>query len=67
MIIKYSPSFLKLFKQVDVRIRKSFKERIILFSKNPHDLQLNNHVLKDPYTGCRSIDVSADWRAIYNH
>ncbi len=65
MIIKYSPSFLKTFKKVDVRIRKSFKERILIFSKNPHDLQLNNHTLKDEYEGYRSIDINSDWRAVY--
>lgn len=57
--------FLKRFKKVDVKIRKSFKEKIILFSKNPNDPQLNNHALKDEYEGYMSIDITADYRAIY--
>lgn len=65
MIIKYSPIFFRTLKKVDVRIRKSFKERILIFSKNPNDLELNNHLLKPPYQGLRSIDITADWRAIY--
>lgn len=65
MIIKYSPSFLKIFKKVDVRIRKSFKQKILLFSKNPNDPQLNNHPLKKEWQGHRSIEINADYRAIY--
>jgi len=65
MIIKYSPYFFERLKKVDVRIRKSVKERILLFSKNPYDPKLNNHPLKREYQRYRSIDVTADWRAFY--
>ena len=65
MIIRYSPLFLKTLKKLDVRIRKSFKERILLFAKNPNDPQLDNHPLKREYRGLRSIDITADFRAIY--
>ena len=65
MIVKYSPKVLDKLKKSNVRIRKSFKERILIFSKNPYDMELNNHLLKEPYLGCRSIDITADWRAIY--
>lgn len=65
MTVKYSPSFLKIFKKVDVRIRNSFKERILIFSKNPKDLQLNNHKLKREWLGYRSLDVTSNYRAIY--
>lgn len=65
MIVKYAPLFLKTLKKLDVRVRKSFKEKILLFSKNPTDLELNNHELKDKYKGYRSIDITADYRALY--
>lgn len=65
MKVKYSPLFLSILKKVNVRTRKSLKERIITFSKNPNDLELNNHPLKAPYEGRRSIDVNSDWRAVY--
>jgi addiction module RelE/StbE family toxin len=26
---------------------------------------LDNHPLKDPWNGCRSIDITGDYRAIY--
>jgi len=65
MIVKYSRSFIAKLKKEDVRIRKSFKQRIGIFLRNPHDLQLNNHALRDKWEGYRSIDITADWRAIY--
>ena len=65
MIIKYTDNFLKQLKKSDVRIRKAFKQRILLFEQNPNDLELNNHSLHEPYQGYRSIDITADYRAIY--
>lgn len=60
------PAFLKKLKKLDVRIRKSFKERILIFSKNPLDQLLNNHLLHEPYEGYRSIDATDDYRALYH-
>ena len=65
MILKYTGNFLKQLKKSDVRIRKAFKQRILLFEKNPNDLELNNHPLQKEYIGFRSIDITADSRAIY--
>lgn len=65
MNVKLDPDFIKLLKKSDVKIRKSFKERIIKFSKNPLDPQLHDHPLKKKWYGHRSIDITADWRAIY--
>lgn len=65
MKVFYDPAFLNILKKVDVRIKKSVKERILLFSKNPHDPQLNNHPLQRKYTGYRSINITGDYRALY--
>lgn len=65
MIIKYTDNFLKQLKKTNVRIRKAFKKRILLFEKNPNDPELNNHSLQRDYAGFRSIDITADYRAIY--
>lgn len=48
---RYDPAFIKALKETDVRIRKSFKEKIVIFAKNPYDLNLNNHKLKHGYEG----------------
>jgi addiction module RelE/StbE family toxin len=65
MIVKYSPLFLKTLKKLDVRVRKSFKGQILIFAKNPNGPELDNHPLKREYQGLRSIDITADFRAIY--
>lgn len=65
MIIRYSPVFLKTLKKLNVKIKKSFKEKVLIFSKNPHDFELNNHMLRKPYLGLRSIDITSDWRGVY--
>lgn len=62
---RYDPAFVKALKKVDVRIRKSFKQKIAIFAKDPFNPQLNNHPLKREYQGYRSIDITADWRALY--
>jgi addiction module RelE/StbE family toxin len=33
--------------------------------KEPLERGLNNHPLRDEWTGYRSIDITADYRAIY--
>lgn len=65
MRIAYDPAFIKTLKKLNVRIRKSFKERILLFAKDPNNLQLDNHALRKKYQGYRSIDITSDYRAIY--
>lgn len=62
---QYAPDFIKKLKRLDVRIRKSFKQAMVIFLKNPEDPQLDNHELKRNWSGHRSIDVNADYRAIY--
>ncbi len=65
MKIFYDPAFLDKLKKVDVGIRKSVKERILIFSDNPNHPQLNNHPLGREYVGYRSINITADYRALY--
>lgn len=65
MIVRYSPGLLSQLKKVNVRIRKRFKERIVIFIKDPFNPQLNNHPLRDEWEGYRSIDLTNDWRVIY--
>jgi len=65
MIIQYAPLFIEKLKRVNVRIYKSFKQKIQIFEKNPNDPQLKSHELEKGYKGLRSIDITADYRAIY--
>lgn len=65
MIIQYAPLFIEKLKRVNVRIRKSFMQKIQIFENNPNDPQLRNHELEKDYKGQRSIDITADYRAIF--
>lgn len=65
MTIRYDPDLLKKLKKVDVRIRRGFKKRLEIFIKNPNNSQLHNHALRGKWKGCRSINLTNDWRAIY--
>lgn len=65
MIVRYDPDFFRQLKKLNVKIRNHFKQAIFLFSKNPNDSALNNHKLHREWEGSRSIDINADWRAIY--
>jgi addiction module RelE/StbE family toxin len=38
---------------------------LIYLSKTGNYSSLRNHPLKDKFAGVRSIDVTADWRALY--
>jgi len=66
MTVRYDPEFLKKLKKLNVRIRKSFKERIVLFAHDPQNPQLNNHSLTREYANFRSIDITNDYRALYS-
>jgi addiction module RelE/StbE family toxin len=63
--VKFSKEFIVHYKKADVRIQHQFDERILIFKRNPQYLQLHNHSLRDDWKGYRSINITADWRAIY--
>jgi len=65
MKVKFSKEFIDQYKKADVRIRKRVDKQINIFSKNPMDLSLRNHDLRQEYEGQRSINITSDWRAIY--
>ncbi len=57
--------FEKQFAKLPRRVQEKFQERFELFYENPNDAELNNHTLKDKFTGHHSINVTSDIRAIY--
>ncbi|MBI2611505.1 type II toxin-antitoxin system mRNA interferase toxin, RelE/StbE family [Candidatus Gottesmanbacteria bacterium] len=65
MKVQFSKLFLKRYKKADVRIRHSIDKQIRLFRKDPTESSLNNHALKKEYEGLRSIDITGDYRAIF--
>ena len=57
--------FTALYKTADVRIKKEVDEKLRIFGKNPHELGLRNHLLHEEWEGFRSIDITNDYRAVY--
>jgi len=45
--------------------QRKVDDRIRLFEKYPFHPPLNNHALRHPYEGSRSINITGDLRAIY--
>jgi addiction module RelE/StbE family toxin len=66
MSIKYSTTFKKQYKKAPRKIQEKVKERISLFVQNPTNQLLNNHALIGKFQGCRSINITGDWRAVYS-
>ena len=65
MKVVYDPLFVKRVKRLNVRVRKNIKIRLLLFSRDPNNPELNNHELSRKWVGYRSIDITSDYRAIF--
>jgi addiction module RelE/StbE family toxin len=67
MNVFFARRFRKSYNHLQPRLRKQCDERLRLFETEPfHDL-LENHSLHGEYAGCRSINVTGDYRAIFYH
>jgi mRNA-degrading endonuclease RelE of RelBE toxin-antitoxin system len=60
MKVEYDPDFIRRLKKLNARIRKSFRERIAIFQKDPFSPELDNHDLHDKWEGYRRIDITSD-------
>lgn len=65
MRIVYKKSFDKKFKKLSPQVKEHFYNRLRLFVNNKFDRILNNHSVEKVYPGCRSINITGDWRAIF--
>lgn len=59
--------FNKRYATLPPKVKERFKERYVLFLENPSDPTLENHPLHGEYAGCRSINITGDYRAIFYH
>ena len=57
--------FLKDFKKIPKGVRLKFVERKNLLLDDPFHPLLNNHSVEKAFPGCRSINVTGDYRAIF--
>ena len=58
-------SFIKKFKKLRPAIRQKFKERKEIFLDNPRSPLLHNHSLGGNRLGQWSINITGDYRALY--
>ncbi len=65
MEVKFHKNFKKKFKKLPVKIQEQFYERLELFFQNKFDKILNNHSVDKAFPNCNSINVSGDYRAIF--
>ena len=63
--IKFTKSFQKQFQKILPKLQSTFFDRLEIFKNNPFQEILNNHSLRGQWAGFRSINVSGDYRAIY--
>ncbi len=65
MILYTNRSFDKQFAKLSPKLRERFKERRNLFLDSPFHPLLNNHALSGERLGQWSINITGDWRALY--
>ena len=64
MKIVFHEKFKKQYKKLRP-LRQKVDARLRLFVHEPFHVSLNNHALAGPYKGLRSINITGDYRAIY--
>lgn len=65
MKIDYHKKFLKAFDKLPAKVKEKFYERLRIFSQDPFHPLLNNHLVEPAYPGWRSINITGDYRALY--
>ena len=65
MIVTYSRIFKKMFRKKDAWVQEKFGERLAMFTKDRNYPLLDNHPLDGVWAGCRSINITGDFRAVY--
>jgi addiction module RelE/StbE family toxin len=54
-----------MFKKKDAWVQTKFSDKLLFFIKNINHPLLNNHPLSGEWSGCRSINITGDFRAVY--
>lgn len=67
MILRFAPDFHKRLKKLPPKVVAKFKERVLLFLNDPYHPLLNNHALAGKYAGSRSINITGDYRVIFQY
>ncbi len=65
MRVARRPHFSKKFAKLSPHIRNAMADRLELFLKNSRHPLLNDHALSGSRQNERSINITGDWRLIY--
>ena len=65
MLVIFAKSFGKDFKKLSPKVKLRFNVRLKRFMNDKFAPELNNHSVDVAYPGCRSLNVTGDYRAIY--
>jgi len=65
MKVRFAKKFKKDYRRSPLKIRRLFDRRLKIFVADKFYPALNNHSLECQYKGCRSINITGDWRAIF--
>ena len=65
MRIELKKQFLKRYAKLSASLRSQCDERLELFGVEPNHPLLHNHALQGDRAGQWSINITGDWRALY--
>ena len=65
MKVNFHKSFFKDYRKLPNGVCKKFQSRLSIFKINQYHVILNNHKLSGKYGGYYSINITGDYRAIY--
>lgn len=65
MRLSFDRGFLKQYKKLRQSIKEHADERLRLFAVSEFDPALDSHKLKGEWSGYRSINITGDYRAIF--
>lgn len=65
MRLQFSSSFKKKYRKLPATIKHHADERLRLFVADSFHPLLHNHSVDKRFPGCRSINVTGDYRAIF--
>jgi len=65
MNVVFHRRFEKMASKLTLKVKQKMVDRITLFSEDPLNSTLRNHALRTPYKGSYSIDITGDYRAVY--
>ncbi len=63
----FTTAFHKQYRKLPKKIQAKFDQRFQLFVSDPQNSLLRIHALTGKYQGFWSLDVTGDYRALYQH